>query len=65
MVAGEEMMQEQLNRIIARTELRIEQWTIHTSRLAPYGNEAKSARRELAGMLAGVAKLKVLAGQML
>jgi hypothetical protein len=41
MSASEEMLREQLNRIIARAELRVEQWSIHASALAPYGDEAK------------------------
>jgi hypothetical protein len=41
MSASEEMMRDQLDRIIARTELRVEQWSIHASALAPYGDQAK------------------------
>ena len=41
MSASEEMLREQLDRIIARAELRVEQWSIHASALAPYGDEAK------------------------
>jgi len=44
MSASEEMMREQLNRIIARTELRVEQQCIHASALAPYVGESKRAR---------------------
>ena len=44
MSTGEEMMREQLDRIIARAELRIEQHWSHASALAPYGNQAKRAR---------------------
>jgi hypothetical protein len=58
MSTGEEMMREQLDRIIARTELRVEQHCIHASALAPYGNQAKRARCQLAQILAGLAKLK-------
>lgn len=60
MSASEEMMREQLNRLIARTELRIEQQCIHADTLAPYGHDAEKARRGLALMLAGLARLKTL-----
>jgi hypothetical protein len=63
MSASEEMVREQLVRIIARTEMRVEQQCIHANGLAPYGDEAKRARSELALMLAGLAKLKTLSGQ--
>ena len=58
MSASEEMMREQLDRMIARTELRVEQWSIHASALAPHGDEAKRAHSELALVLTGLAKLK-------
>ena len=58
MSTGEEMMREQLDRIIARAELRIEQHCIHASSLAAYGNQAKRARGQLAQILTGLAKLK-------
>lgn len=54
----EEMMREQLNRIIARTELRVEQHCIHANALVPYGDQAKKARGQVAQMLTGLAKLK-------
>jgi hypothetical protein len=63
MSTGEEMVREQLNRIIARTELRVEQQCIDANALAPHGDEAKRARSELALMLAGLAKLKILSEQ--
>jgi hypothetical protein len=58
MSASEVMMRERLDRIIARTELRAEQYCIHASELAPYGDQAKRARGQLAQMLIGLAKLK-------
>jgi hypothetical protein len=58
MSASEEMMRDQLDRIIARAELRVEQWSIHASALAPYGDQAKQARSQLALILIGLAKLK-------
>ena len=58
MSASEEMMREQLDRIIARTELRVEQWSIHASTLTPYGDQAKTARSQLGLALIGLAKLK-------
>jgi hypothetical protein len=58
MSASEVMMREQLDRIIARTELRVEQHCSHASALAPYGDQAKSARIQLAQMLAGLANPK-------
>jgi hypothetical protein len=64
MSSSEEMMREQLNQIITRTELRVEQQCIHANGLARYGGEAKRARSELALMLAGLAKLRTLSEQM-
>jgi hypothetical protein len=58
MSASEEMMREQLDRIIARTELRVEQWSIYACALAPRGDQAKRARSQLALALIGLAKLK-------
>jgi len=43
--------------------MRVEQQCIHANALAPYGDEAKRARSELALMLAGLAKLKTLSEQ--
>lgn len=63
MSVSEEMMREQLTRIIARIELRIEQQRLHASAFVPYGDEIKRARRELALMLTGLAKLKTLSEQ--
>jgi hypothetical protein len=63
MSASEEMMREQLDRIIASAELRIEQQCLRASALAPYGDEVKRARSELALMLTGLAKLKTLSAQ--
>ena len=45
MSTGEEMMREQLDRIIARAELRIEQHCIHASALAPYGRPSEEGTR--------------------
>jgi hypothetical protein len=47
-----------LDRIIARAELRVEQWSIHASALQPYGDQAKRARSQVALALIGLAKLK-------
>jgi hypothetical protein len=58
MSASEVMMREQLDRIIARTELRVEQYCIHARALVVYGDQAKSARSQLALMLRGLAKLE-------
>ena len=63
MSVSEDMMREQLARIIARVELRIEQQCLHASALAPYGDGVKRARSELALMLTGLAKLKTLLGE--
>jgi hypothetical protein len=63
MSVSEEMMREQLARIIARAELRIDQQCLHASALAPYGDEVNRARSELALMLTGLAKLKTLSEQ--
>jgi hypothetical protein len=58
MSANEEMVREQLDRIISRAELRVEQWSIHASALQPYGDQAKRARSQVALALIGLAKLK-------
>jgi hypothetical protein len=63
MSTSEEMVREQLVRIIARTELRVERQCIHANALAPFEGEARRARSELALMLAGLAKLKTLSEQ--
>lgn len=57
------MMREQLDRIIACAELRVEQQCTHASTLAPYGDEAKRVRSKLALLLAGLAKLKTFSEQ--
>jgi hypothetical protein len=61
MSAGEAMMQEQLDRIIARTELRIQQQGLHANELTLHGDEAERARRERGQMLTGLARLKKMA----
>ena len=58
--ASEEMVREQLDRIIAHSEVRVEQQCIHASSLAPYGDDAKKARSGLAMMLTGLEKLLLL-----
>ena len=62
MSTSEDMMREQLDRIIARAELRVEQQCTHAS-LAPYGGEAKRMRNKLALLLTSLAKLKTLSAQ--
>jgi hypothetical protein len=59
MFASEEMIREQLDRIIARAELRVDQWSIHASALAPFGDEARRARNQLGLALIGLAKSKI------
>jgi hypothetical protein len=56
--ASEVMMREQLDRIIARSELHVEQHCVQAISLAPNGDQAKRARVQLAQMLTGLAKLK-------
>jgi uncharacterized glyoxalase superfamily protein PhnB len=58
-------MGEQLDRLIAHAEMRVERQCIHASALAPHGDEARRARSDLALMLAGLAKLKALSEQIL
>jgi hypothetical protein len=65
MPAIEEVTRDQLERIIARSELRAEQLAIHADALAPYGAEAKRARSELALMLSGLARLKASSNELL
>jgi hypothetical protein len=60
MSASEEMVREQLDRIIARTELRVERHCARANVLARYGNEAKKAQSGLALMLSGLRKLQIL-----
>jgi len=60
MSASEEMVREQLDRIIAHTELRVEQHCAHASALARYGHEARKAQGGLALMLSGLRKLQTL-----
>jgi hypothetical protein len=50
------MMREQLDRIIARTELQVEQHCVYAISLAPYEDHAKRARVQLAQMLIGLEK---------
>jgi hypothetical protein len=52
-----EMIREQLDRIIARAELRVDQWSIHAIALAPFGDAARRARNQLGLTLIGLAKL--------
>jgi hypothetical protein len=60
MSASEEMVREQLDRIIARIELRVEQRCAHAGALARYGNEAKKAQGGIALALSGLKKLQML-----
>jgi hypothetical protein len=60
MSVSEEVAREQLDRIIAHLEWRIEQQIIHASVLTPRGDEAKKAQSRLALMLTGLAKLQTL-----
>jgi hypothetical protein len=58
--ASEEMVREQLDRIIAHAELRVERHCAHANALARYGHEAKKAQGYLALMLSGLRKLQTL-----
>ena len=60
MSASEEMVREQLDRIIARIELRVEQHCAHASALTRYGNAAKKAQGGIALTLSGLRKLQML-----
>jgi hypothetical protein len=60
MSASEEVVREQLDRIIARIELRVERHCARASVLARYGSEAKKAQGCLALMLSGLRKLQIL-----
>ena len=60
MSASEEMTREQLDQIIARTELRVKEHGAHADALARSGNEAKKAPGGLALMLSGLKKLQML-----
>ena len=59
----EEMVREQLDRAIARTELRAEQQSIHASALAPYGDGVTRAQIELQRMRIGLVKLKEMSAR--
>lgn len=61
MSAGEAMIQEQLNRIIARTELRVRQQGLHAGEAALDGGDARKERSERERMLTGLARLKTMA----
>ena len=63
MSVSEEMAREQLDRIIAHIELRIDQQVAHASVLTPRGDEVKKAQSGLALMLTGLAKLRTLRGE--
>jgi hypothetical protein len=63
MSAAEAMLQEQLDRIIARTELRVRQHGMHASEPALHGDDAKRARNQREQMLTGLARLKTMAKQ--
>lgn len=65
MSASEEVVQEQLDRIIARIELRVDRQCTHASALARYGDEAKRAQSELALLLISLAQLKTLRNKLL
>jgi hypothetical protein len=58
MSASEEMVREQLDRIIARIELRLEQPSANASALTRY--EAKGAQGGIALALSGLKKLQML-----
>lgn len=60
MSAGEMMMQEQIDGIIGRAELRLEQQCINANAHALHGAEAKRVQGELALLRTGLAKLKTL-----
>ena len=60
MSASEEMVREQLDRIITRVELRVEQHCARAGALERYGAEAKKAQGSLAVMLSGLRKLEML-----
>ena len=60
MSASEEMVREQLDRIIARIERRWEQHRAHAGALTPNGNGAKRAQSGIALTLSGLKKLQIL-----
>jgi hypothetical protein len=60
MSASEEVVREQLDRIIARIELRVGRHCARASVLARYGSEAERAQGGLALMLSGLRKLQIL-----
>ena len=58
MSASEEMMRDQLDRIIAAPSCASSNGASTAGALAPYGDQAKRARSQLALVLIGLAKLK-------
>jgi len=60
MSASEGMVREQLDRIIACIESRVEQRCAHASALTRYGNEAKKAQGGIALTLSSLKKLQML-----
>jgi hypothetical protein len=63
MSAAEAMLQEQLDRIISRTELRVRQHRLRASEPALCGDDAKEARNQLEQTLTGLARLKTMVKQ--
>jgi uncharacterized protein (UPF0335 family) len=63
MSASEEIVREQLDRIIARIELRLEQRCAHASALTRDANEAKKAQGSIALTVSGLRKLQMLRGE--
>jgi hypothetical protein len=60
MSASDEMMREHLDRIISRTELRIDEHRSRASAIVLPGDEAMRAQNDLTLALGGLAKLKTL-----
>lgn len=60
MSASEEMVREQLDRLIARIEPRVEQRCAHASALTRCGSEARKAQGGIALTLSSLKKLQML-----
>jgi hypothetical protein len=63
MSAAEAMLQEQLDRIIARTELRVQQHGMHAGEPGLHGDDAERTRKQREQMLSGLARLKTMVKQ--
>jgi len=63
MPTADTLFTEELDNLIGRYKIRIEQQRIHAKELSGDPSQQKHARAELAGIIAGLAKLQDLRNQ--